>query len=101
MLDTPSNTISDVRVQTFDISYEYPVVFTRDAFGSGNRSLIEVLARKEADKLHRCVIPRQASPDRRRACCRSRRRALQERSRYHSAPAREIFGTGDRPALLC
>jgi 3-dehydroquinate synthase len=56
MLDTPSNTISDVRVQTFDISYEYPVVFTRDAFGSGNRSLIEVLARKEADKLHRCGI---------------------------------------------
>ena len=40
MLDTPSNTISDVRVQTFDISYEYPLVFTRDAFGSGNRSLI-------------------------------------------------------------
>jgi 3-dehydroquinate synthase len=31
-------------------------VFTRDAFGSGNRSLIEVLARKEADKLHRCGI---------------------------------------------
>src|SRR3984885_5608565 len=56
MLDTPSNTISDVRVQTFDISYEYTVVFTRDAFGSGNRSLIEVLARKEADKLHRCGI---------------------------------------------
>jgi 3-dehydroquinate synthase len=56
MLDAPSNTISDVRVQTFDISYEYPVVFTRDAFGSGNRSLIEVLARKEADKLHRCGI---------------------------------------------
>src|ERR1700735_1590545 len=56
MLDTPSNTISDVRVQSFDISYEYPVVFTRDAFSSGSRSLIEVLSRKEADKLHRCAI---------------------------------------------
>jgi len=56
MLDTPSNTISDVRVQSFDISYEYPVVFTRDAFSSGNRGLIEVLSRKEADKLHRCAI---------------------------------------------
>src|SRR5580700_1383082 len=56
MLDTPSNTISDVRVQSFNIAYEYPVVFTRDAFGSGNRGLIEVLSRKEADKLHRCAI---------------------------------------------
>jgi 3-dehydroquinate synthase len=36
MLDTPSNTISDVRVQSFNIAYEYPVVFTRDAFSSGN-----------------------------------------------------------------
>ena len=35
MLDTPSNTISDVRVQSFNIAYEYPVVFTRDAFCSG------------------------------------------------------------------
>ena len=56
MLDTPSNAIGDVRVQSFDISYEYPVVFTRDAFSSGNRSLIDALSRREADKLHRCGI---------------------------------------------
>ena len=56
MLDTPSNAISDVRVQSFDISYEYPVVFTRGAFSSANRSLIDALSRKEADKLHRCAI---------------------------------------------
>src|SRR6266849_2117654 len=56
MLDTPSNTISDVRVQTFNIAYEYPVVFTRDAFSSGNRSLIDVLARRESGKVHRCGI---------------------------------------------
>jgi 3-dehydroquinate synthase len=56
MLDTPSNAVSDVRVQSFGISYEYPVVFTRGAFSSGNRSLIEALARREADKLHRCGI---------------------------------------------
>ena len=56
MLDTPSNAISDVRVQSFDVSYEYPVVFTRGAFNSGNRSLIDALSRKEADKLHRCGI---------------------------------------------
>jgi 3-dehydroquinate synthase len=56
MLDTPSNTISDVRVQSFNIAYEYPVVFTRDAFSSGNRGLIDVLARREADKIHRCGV---------------------------------------------
>jgi 3-dehydroquinate synthase len=56
MLDTPSNAISDVRVQSFEVSYEYPVVFTRGAFNSGNRSLIDALSRKEADKLHRCGI---------------------------------------------
>jgi 3-dehydroquinate synthase len=55
-LDTPANAISDVRVQSFDISYEYPVVFTRDAFSSANRSLIDVLTRREASKLHRCGI---------------------------------------------
>jgi 3-dehydroquinate synthase len=56
MLDTPSNAISDVRVQSFEISYEYPVVFTRGAFNAGNRSLIDALSRKEADKVHRCAI---------------------------------------------
>jgi 3-dehydroquinate synthase len=56
MLDTPSNTASDVRVQSFNIAYEYPVVFTRDAFSSGNRGLIDVLARKEPDKCHRCGV---------------------------------------------
>ena len=56
MLDTPSNTISDVRVQSFNIAYEYPVVFTRDAFCSGNRALIEALARKEPGKVHRCAV---------------------------------------------
>jgi 3-dehydroquinate synthase len=56
MLDTPSNTVSDVRVQSFNIAYEYPVVFTRDAFSSGNRALIDVLARKEPDKRHCCGV---------------------------------------------
>jgi 3-dehydroquinate synthase len=55
-LETRSNATGDVRVQSFDISYEYPVVFTRDAFSSSNRSLIDVLTRREAGKLHRCGI---------------------------------------------
>lgn len=56
MLDTPSNTISDVRLQSFSIAYEYPVIFTRNAFNSANRCLIDALARKEAGKLHRCAV---------------------------------------------
>jgi 3-dehydroquinate synthase len=56
MLDTPSNTVSDVRLQSFSIAYEYPVVFTRDAFSPTNRCLIDALARREAGKLHRCAV---------------------------------------------
>src|SRR5438105_1703430 len=56
MLDTPSNTVSDVRLQLFSIAYEYPVVFTRDAFSPANRCLIDALARRETGKLHRCAI---------------------------------------------
>ena len=56
MLDTPANMISDVRVQSFNVAYEYPVVFTRDAFGFGNRDLIDVLTRREARKVHRCGV---------------------------------------------
>src|ERR1700704_5340790 len=56
MLDTPSNTSSDIRLQSFSIAYEYPVAFTRDAFNPANRCLIDALARKEAGKLHRCAV---------------------------------------------
>jgi 3-dehydroquinate synthase len=56
MLDTPSNLASDVRLQSFSIAYEYPVVFTRDAFNPANRALIDILARKEAGKLHRAAF---------------------------------------------
>ena len=56
MLDTPSNTSNDIRLQSFNIAYEYPVVFTRDAFNPANRCLIDALSRKEAGKLHRCAI---------------------------------------------
>jgi 3-dehydroquinate synthase len=56
MLDTPSQRVEDVRLQTFSVTYEYPVVFTRDAFALGNRSLVDVLSRKEPNKRHRCLI---------------------------------------------
>src|SRR5215475_7549075 len=56
MLDTPSQRVEDVRLQSFSIDYEYPVVFTRDAFALGNRSLVDVLSRREPHKRHRCLI---------------------------------------------
>jgi 3-dehydroquinate synthase len=56
MLDTPSQQLEDVRLQSFSVTYEYPVVFTRDAFALGNRSLVDVLARREPHKRHRCLI---------------------------------------------
>jgi 3-dehydroquinate synthase len=56
MLDTPSQRVEDIRLQSFSVTYEYPVVFTRDAFALGNRSLVDVLSRREPHKRHRCLI---------------------------------------------
>jgi 3-dehydroquinate synthase len=56
MLDLPSNRIDNVRVQAFNVAYEYPVAFTRDAFAPENRCLIDVLSRRETSKQHRCLV---------------------------------------------
>ena len=56
MLDTPSNSVEDIRLQSFSLTYEFPVAFTRDAFGIGNRCLIDALTRREPDKRHKCAI---------------------------------------------
>ena len=56
MLDTPSQSAEDVRLQSFSVTYEYPVVFTRDAFALGNRCLVDALSRREPCKRHRCLI---------------------------------------------
>lgn len=56
MLDATSNRVDDIRLQSFNITYDYPVVFTRDAFSPGNCCLIDVLTRREAGKRHRCVL---------------------------------------------
>src|SRR5262249_52990668 len=56
MLDTPSQSVEDIRQQSFSVTYEYPVVFTRDAFALGNRSLVDVLSRREPHKRHKCLI---------------------------------------------
>ena len=56
MLDRPLRRVTDVRRQSFSVVYDYPVIFTHDAFSPGNRCLIDVLARREPDKRHRCAV---------------------------------------------
>jgi 3-dehydroquinate synthase len=56
MLDRPLSRVDDVRQQSFSVAYDYDVAFTHDAFSPGNRCLIDVLARREPGKRHRCAI---------------------------------------------
>jgi 3-dehydroquinate synthase len=56
MLDRLLSRLTDVRNQSFSVAYDYSVAFTHDAFSPGNRCLIDVLARREPDKRHRCAI---------------------------------------------
>lgn len=45
-----------IRWQRFSVPYEYPVAFTRDLFAVRNPLLIEMLARREPGKRHRCLV---------------------------------------------
>ncbi len=56
MLDRLSGQFGDIRLQSFSLAYEYPVVFTRDAFNPGNRHLVDVVTRREPNKRHRCAL---------------------------------------------
>ncbi|HEY1542577.1 MAG TPA: 3-dehydroquinate synthase [Xanthobacteraceae bacterium] len=56
MLERPVSRENDVRQQSFSVAYDYSVAFTHDAFDPANRCLIDVLARREPDKRHRCAI---------------------------------------------
>jgi 3-dehydroquinate synthase len=56
MLDTLSQRVEDVRLQSFSVTYEYPVAFTRDTFALANTCLIDTITRHEPQKRHRCLI---------------------------------------------
>jgi 3-dehydroquinate synthase len=56
MLDRPLSRVDDVRQQSFSVAYDYSVAFTYDAFSPANRCLVDVLARREPRKRHRCAI---------------------------------------------
>jgi 3-dehydroquinate synthase len=56
MLDRPLSRVDDVRQQSFSVAYDYSVAFTHDAFSPSNRCLVDVLARREPRKRHRCAV---------------------------------------------
>ena len=56
MLDRPLSRVDDVRQQSFSVAYDYAVAFTHDAVGPANRCLVDMLARREPRKRHRCAI---------------------------------------------
>ncbi len=53
----PAVTIgAEIQWQRFAVPYEYPVAFTRGLFDPTNPLLADMLARREADKCHRCLF---------------------------------------------
>src|SRR5207244_6106791 len=53
---SPPGRVDDIRLQSFSVAYDYPVVFTRDAFGLDNRCLVDALTRREPGKRHRFAV---------------------------------------------
>ena len=42
--------------QSLSVSFDFPVVFTRDVFSAANTSLVDVLTRAEPDRPQRCLL---------------------------------------------
>lgn len=47
---------ADVHPQRFSVTYDYPVLFTRDLFDPENRTLAEAVGRLEPERRHRAVV---------------------------------------------
>jgi 3-dehydroquinate synthase len=47
---------ADIAWQRFSVPFDYPVAFTRGLFAPANPLLADMLARREADKRHRCLV---------------------------------------------
>jgi 3-dehydroquinate synthase len=47
--------VGDTIVQRVQVTLEYPVVFTRDAFAADNRALVDAIARREPERRHRVI----------------------------------------------
>ncbi|HEX2137223.1 MAG TPA: 3-dehydroquinate synthase [Microvirga sp.] len=90
MLDRRSDrTWGQTHIQRFTVSYEFPVVFTRDAFDAENPTLVDIVRRLEPDKRHRLAVflddgVRKAMPGLPRAI-----------ERYAAAHSRSLALAGD------
>lgn len=47
---------AETRWQQFTVTYDFPVVFSQGCFAPDNHALVEVLARYESDKRHKCLF---------------------------------------------
>ena len=47
---------SEIAWQRFSVPYDYPVAFTRGLFDTANPLFADMLARREADKRHKCMV---------------------------------------------
>jgi 3-dehydroquinate synthase len=57
MLERADPAVSaDAHQQSFALTYDYPVYFTRDAFDPANLCLVRAVARLEPDKQHRVAV---------------------------------------------
>jgi 3-dehydroquinate synthase len=45
-----------IHVQRFSVEFDFPVIFTRDAFDPNNHLFFEILARREPDRRHRVAV---------------------------------------------
>src|SRR5829696_3829852 len=64
----PTESWDHIHVQRFSVEFDFPVIFTRDAFDPNNHLLFEILTRREPDRRHRMAVfidsgVRSAMPD--------------------------------------
>src|SRR5918912_3473985 len=82
-------TWGETHVQRFAVAYDFPVVFTRDAFDPDNPTLVEALCRREQAKRHRVAIFVDEGV---RRCIPHLERAIR---RYATAHAKSMSLAGD------
>jgi 3-dehydroquinate synthase len=56
MLERADRAESYAHLQSFELRYDYPVYFTRDAFDPANTCLVDAVGRVERDKRHRIAF---------------------------------------------
>ncbi|WP_110686914.1 3-dehydroquinate synthase [Salinicola aestuarinus] len=52
----PASPLASLYWQRFDVAFDYPVAFTRELLATDNSLLVDVIARREPARRHRCLI---------------------------------------------